>query len=141
MKKFAILAIVVTVLFASSALVWGGYIFEDPIFAIGENQVNVLIGKDVPAGETVSQMTRVIMFVPRNVPARLIDPLGCQASLRRIGAQYGPLRISLAAVKAPKTDQGSTYTTQVTVFDDDGFSLTLPGRAGRWTVVPYFQWN
>jgi len=141
MKKFAILAIVVAVLLASSALVWGGYIFEDPIFAIGDNQVNVLIGKDVPAGETVSQITRVTMFVPRNVPARLIDALGCQVQLRQIGSQYGPLRISLAAVKVPLTDQGSSYTVQVTVFDDAGFSLTLPGRSGRWVVVPYIQWK
>ena len=141
MKKFAILAIVVTVLLASSALVWGGYIFEDPIFGIGDNQVNVLIGKDVPAGETVSRVTQVHMFVPRNVDARLIDPLGCQVRLTKIARQFGPLRISLAAVKVPRTDQGSSYTVQVTVFDDAGYSLTLPGRAGRTVVVPYIQWN
>jgi hypothetical protein len=141
MKKFAILAVVVAVLLASSALAWGGYIFEDPIFGIGDNVVNVLIGKDVPAGETVSRITHVHMYVPRNVPSRLIDPLGCQVRLSKIAPQYGPLRISLAAVLVPRTDQGSSYRVQVTVFDDAGYSLTLPGWAGRITVVPYIQWQ
>ena len=141
MKKLAIFAIVVIVLLATSAPVWGGYIFEDPIFGIGDNVVNVWIAKDVPAGETVSHVTQVHMLVPRNVPARIINPLGCRVNLVHIGPQYGPLRISLAAVKVQKTDQGSSYPVQVTVFDDDGYSLTLPGRAGRFVVVPYIQWQ
>ena len=141
MKKLAIFAVVVIVLLATSAPVWGGYIFEDPIFGIGDNTVHVTALLSVPDGESVSRVTQVHMFVPRNVPARIIDPLGCKVNLIKIGPQYGPLSISLAAVKVQKTDQGSSYPVWVTVEDNAGYSLTLSGRAGRFVVVPYIQWR
>ena len=140
MKKLAIGVALLALLLALSALAWGGYIFEDPIFGIGENVVNVLVAKDVPQGETVSGVTTVYMLVPRNVPARVIDPLGCDARVIPTRPQWGPIRISLAAVRAAETDGGSSYPVRVTVFDDAGYSLSLPGRAGRWVVVPYIQW-
>ena len=141
MRKWVILGVAVVALLAFSTMAWGGYIFEDPIFGIGDREVNVLVGMSVPEGETVSKPTKVYMLVPRNVPARVIDPMDCIARVVHIGPQYGPLRVSLALVKVPRTDQHSRFPIQVTLFDDAGYSLTLPGRSGRFMVVPYVQWQ
>jgi len=138
MKKLFAIALVVAVLLTFSGVAWGGYFFEDPIYAIGDNNVNVLIGRDTT--EPVSQLTMVNFMVPRNVPAAVLDPFDCMARVVPIGAQHGPFRISLAMVKAARTDAGHSYPVQVTVFDDDGYVLTMRGVAGSWVVVPYIKW-
>jgi len=139
MKKLLFLALILALLLGASATVWGGYFFEDPIFAIGGQTVNVFIGKDTAV--RVSDVTEVNFLVPRNVPARVLDPMGCTARVTPIGVQTGPLRISLAMVMVPLNDAGRSYPVQVTVFDDDGYSLTLNGRAGSWVIVPYIKWH
>jgi len=75
MKKYALVALVIALILGVGATAWGGYIFQDPLVGIGDRTVNVLIGMSVPEGETVSQPGHLQVLVPRNVPARLIDPM------------------------------------------------------------------
>ena len=141
MKKLVILGIAVVALLAFSVPVWGGYIFEDPLFKVGEREVQVEVIMITPGEETVSKTTTVTMLVPRNLPAEVIDPLGCKARIRRIAPQDGPPFISLVQVKVPrKTDEGSMYTFSVEVRDDRGFKTTTPpSPSDQAIVVSYIQ--
>jgi hypothetical protein len=141
MRKIIIAALVLIILLAASGWAWGGYIFEDPIMVIGGHQVNVMIGQDVPQGETASAPTELNVLVPSNVPAQLVDPMGAVVSFRALGPQYGPVRISLVVVKVARTDQGHGYPVRITVSDDAGYSFTMSGRAGSQVVVPYIHWS
>lgn len=138
MKKLLAIALVLAALLTFSGVAWSGYFFEDPIYQIGDATVNVLVGRDT--SEPVSLPTQVKAFVPGNVSAAVVDPFDCIATVKQIGSQSGPLRVSLVMVRAARTDAGHAYPVQVTVFDNDGYVLTIEGHAGAWITVPYIKW-
>lgn len=140
MKKFALASLLVIVLLlATSAWAWGGYIFQDPQLKIGDRTVNVLVAMDVPEGATVSRLSHLVVRVPRNVPAEVIDPFGWQVQVVPAPQQFGPTVVSILMIRVARTDKGQSYPVQVTVFDDAGYSLTVSGYAGHLIVVPYVQ--
>jgi hypothetical protein len=141
MKRLVLVGFVLLASLVFTVPAWGGWIFEDPVLNIGGHRVDVAVMLSLPSGQTVSSPTSVYMLVPRNVKSSIVEPMGCDVQLIPTAPQPGPLRLSFAMVKQPLTDNGHSYPIQVTVSDDVGFTLSVPGRAGAWIVVPYLQWK
>jgi len=117
-----------------------GYNWEDPVFQVAGTRVDVLIASDVPEGETVSRLTRVFLFVPRNVEASILDTGGLDVRLVRVGRYWeGPVPFHVIVFK-PRTDEGSRYPVSVTVRAGEQEFPTAYGLSGIpiqvWAWVP-----
>ncbi|MGC8837484.1 MAG: hypothetical protein ACP5UM_03610 [Anaerolineae bacterium] len=122
-KPWLLLLVVLALSLAASAVALAddgpfgdeGYNWEDPVFQIAGTRVDVLITSDVPEGETVSRLTRVFLFVPRNVEASIVDDGGLDVRLVRAGRHWGgPVPLHIIVFK-PRTDEGSRYPVSVNV--------------------------
>jgi len=141
MRKATTITLIVLALFlATSAVAWGAFIFQDPVFEINGREVNVWVGFDDELGIANSDI-QVTMMVPRTLEAEIKDPCGMDVEIVYTAPQRGQLRVSRVVVLVPLTDTGESFDVTILVEDEDGFFVERSGKAGRPIVVPYRQWQ
>lgn len=140
MKKTTVVASLVLILIVlTTSFASAGYIFQDPIFKLGNRIVHVDIAFDEGYLERVGGKTVVTMYAPRNMDARILDPQDCDTYLVRTPPQAGQTRVSTAVVEVPVAAGSDPFPILVIVFDDLGYYDEIPGMAGEPVQVSYVQ--
>ena len=142
-RKALLLLMTATVFLAGNVLVLAdegvfgqeGYNWEDPTFEVEGEIISVAVESWPPDGEEVPEATTVVLVVPRNVKAKILDTCGMIVRVVRMGWYDGTGKMWFQVhTFKPLTDQGSTYKVRVHITTEQ-HRFKKTGWAGRPIVA------
>ncbi len=117
LRKKLLVSFLAMMLFATAGVAYAGWYFRDPIVNIAGTTVTIDIGKNLPAGGTAQKADNVLVVVPKEVNAKVVDSQGARVKLVHRGkvkedAKRIPFEV---VVVTPKTIAGQRYQVDVIV--------------------------
>ncbi|NOZ06851.1 MAG: hypothetical protein GXP41_10980 [Chloroflexi bacterium] len=132
LRKKLLVGFLAMMLFVTAGVAYAGWYFRDPIVNIAGTTVTIDIGKNLSTGGAAQQPDRVLVVVPKEVDARVVDSQGARVKIAHRGkVKEDAERIPFTViVVSPKTVEGQRYQVDVIV-SNGSQTWEAKGRSGK----------